>query len=184
MKPLFTIHAGEYLVGSYMEKHFKGYNLWVPSKDMGVDFLVSDAKNRRAVSLQVKFSKDYSSTNVKDIFLNRVKSRGWFSLNRNKIKQSSADYWIFVLYGFDLKQQRNIQYVIIDPKELLKRLTKLHGKIKTIHSYLSVTSKNKCWETRGLRKKQQMLIANNEYIGKDRDFSKYLNNWGLIIRKL
>ncbi len=42
MKPLFTIHGGEYLVGSYIERHFKRVNVWVPSRDTGVDLLVSD----------------------------------------------------------------------------------------------------------------------------------------------
>jgi hypothetical protein len=29
MTPLFTVHAGEYLVGSYIEEHFKRLNIWV-----------------------------------------------------------------------------------------------------------------------------------------------------------
>ena len=41
MKPIFTIHAGEYLVGTYIEKNFKKYNVWFPSKDRGIDLLVS-----------------------------------------------------------------------------------------------------------------------------------------------
>ncbi len=41
MKPIFTIHAGEFLVGSYIEQNFKNWNLWVPSGDTGIDILVS-----------------------------------------------------------------------------------------------------------------------------------------------
>jgi hypothetical protein len=52
MQPMFTVHAGEYLVGSYVEDKFKNYKVWVPSKDTGIDLLVTDAKNSRAVSLQ------------------------------------------------------------------------------------------------------------------------------------
>jgi len=52
MKPLFTIHAGEYLVGSHIEQKFRRVNVWVPSRDTGVDLLVSDRRNRHAVSLQ------------------------------------------------------------------------------------------------------------------------------------
>jgi hypothetical protein len=29
MNPLFTVHAGEYLVGSHMETHYKKWNVWV-----------------------------------------------------------------------------------------------------------------------------------------------------------
>jgi len=55
---MFTIHAGEYLIGSYIEENFKNYNVWVPSKDTGIDLLVTNSKNNKAVSLQVKYSKD------------------------------------------------------------------------------------------------------------------------------
>lgn len=60
MTPLFTIHAGEYLVGLYIERRYgKRFNVWIPSKDTGIDLLVSDRKNRRTASLQVKFGKDF-----------------------------------------------------------------------------------------------------------------------------
>ena len=60
MKQLFTVHVGEYLVGEEIERTFPRWNVWLPSKDTGVDLLVTDAKNRKAVSLQVKFSKDFT----------------------------------------------------------------------------------------------------------------------------
>lgn len=181
MKPLFTIHAGEYLVGSFIEEKFKDFNVWVPAKDAGVDLLVTNSKNNKAVSLQVKFSKDFLVTHMEDSFHQGLKSCGWWTLNREKIRQSPADYWVFVLHSFN---QKNMQYVIIEPEELLNKLSKLHGNIKTIQSYFWVTQKNKCWETRGLKKEEQILIANHGYDNADRDFTKYLNNWELIKRNL
>lgn len=77
MKPLFTIHGGEYLVGSYIERHFKRVNVWVPSRDTGVDLLVSDPRNRRPVSLQVKFSKDYLVTDMGPEFQKPLRVCGW-----------------------------------------------------------------------------------------------------------
>ena len=62
MRPIFTMHAGEYLFGSYLENEFKGFNIWIPSRDTGIDLLVTDSKNRKTVSLQVKFSKDFLPT--------------------------------------------------------------------------------------------------------------------------
>jgi predicted helicase len=62
MRPLFTVHAGEYLVGAHIEWRFKRVNVWVPVRDTGVDLLVSDEWNRQTVSLQVKFSKDFLVT--------------------------------------------------------------------------------------------------------------------------
>jgi len=58
MRPLFTIHAGEYLVGLHVQKHLK-LNAWIPAKDIGIDLLVTDMENRRTVSLQVKYGKDF-----------------------------------------------------------------------------------------------------------------------------
>jgi hypothetical protein len=62
MKPLFSVHAGEYLVGSHIEHRFRKVNVWVPAKDTGIDLLVTDRSNRRSASLQVKFSKDFLVT--------------------------------------------------------------------------------------------------------------------------
>ena len=33
MKPLFSVHAGEYLVGSHIEHRFRRVNVWVPDAD-------------------------------------------------------------------------------------------------------------------------------------------------------
>ena len=64
MKTLFTIHAGEYLVGNHLEKKYKkDIKVWIPSKDIGTDLLVTDSENKKSVSLQVKFSRDYSANN-------------------------------------------------------------------------------------------------------------------------
>jgi len=59
MKPIFSIHAGEYLVGTHIEENYKNFNVWLPSKDTGVDLLVTDQANSKTASLQVKFSKDF-----------------------------------------------------------------------------------------------------------------------------
>jgi hypothetical protein len=178
MKPLFTVHAGEYLVGSYIEQHFKKFNVWIPSKDTGIDLLVTNSENNNGVSLQVKFSKDFP---IKDYIKEKMVARGWWTLNRDKIMMSKADLWVFVLYSFS---KQNEYYVIIKPDELLGKLEKLPRKNSIIHSYFSVTSGNKCWETRGLRKKDQIAITQDKYVNKDRDFTKYLNNWEPLKNRL
>jgi hypothetical protein len=35
MKPIFTVHAGEHLVGSKIEENYPNLRVWVPSKDRG-----------------------------------------------------------------------------------------------------------------------------------------------------
>lgn len=181
MRPIFTIHAGEYLFGSYLEKNFKELNIWIPSRDTGIDLLLTDSVNKKAASVQIKYSKDFLITEVKETLQMGLKSCGWWALNRDKIRQSSADFWVFVMYSFE---QKKTEFVIIPPGTLLERVTQLHGRGKTIQSYLWVTDKNKCWETRGLSKREQILIANHSYHNKSRDFTEYLNNLQLIRKRL
>ena len=177
MKSLFTIHAGEFVVGDYIERKFKRVNLWLPSQDTGVDLLVTDSKNQKSVSLQVKSSRDFLATHLPTIFQKPLRACGWWSLNRQKIANSKADYWVFVLVGFE---RRSTDFVIIKPSELLARLDSIHGNAKRIQSYLWVTEKDRCWETRGLKRQEQLAIAQGQYSNTIRDFSEYLNDWGPV----
>ena len=174
MRALFTIHAGEFVVGDHIERKFRRVNLWVPSRDTGTDLLVTDSKNEIAVSLQVKFSRDFLA-NIPLIFQKPLRACGWWSLKREKIAKSKADYWVFVLVGFE---RRSTDFAIIKPSELLNRLNAIHKNGKTIQSYLWVTEKNRCWESRGLKRPEQLAIAQGRYSNSVRDFTAYLNNWG------
>lgn len=183
MKSLFTIHEGEYLVGSYIECKFKNTHVWIPSKDSGVDLLISDSFNKKSVSLQVKFSKDYLETHPPyryDIFQKGLLSCGWFKLSRNNIESSRANFWVFIICGANEKNITNMQYLIIDPVTLMKKLMKIYGNIKTYWIYFWVTKKAKCWDTRGLNKRDQILVANNTFKNKQRDFTSFLNNWNKL----
>jgi hypothetical protein len=46
MRPIFTVHAGEFLVGQHLES-FKNRNVWVPTKEHDVDLLVTDKANKK-----------------------------------------------------------------------------------------------------------------------------------------
>ena len=70
----------------------------------------------------------------------------------------------------------------VKPAELPKKLTSIHVSSKTIQTYLWVTRKKKCCEARGLKKNDQILLANDAYRNTKRDFSEYLNNWNEIIK--
>lgn len=177
MRPLFTIHGGEYLVGSHIERHFKHVNVWVPSRDTGVDLLVSDRNSRRAVSLQVKFSKDYLVTHMDVEFQKNLRACGYWTINKKKLRESTANFWVFVLLGFE---KRSTDFIVIEPKRLLKRLQVIHKpKDNTIRSYFWVTERKKCWEARGrgLGRAQERQIANGTYENPLRDFTKWLNAW-------
>lgn len=179
MKPLFTIHAGEYLVGSFIEQHFKRVNLWLPSRDTGIDLLVSDRRNRRAVSLQVKFSKDFLVTHKGPAFQKQLRAFGWYTINRDKLHRSPADFWVFALPGF---ASRTVDFVVVPRRELLRRLAVIHGRDKTIQSYIWVTEAKRCWETRGVNKADQLLIALDEFRNRVRDLTGWLNNWDPVRR--
>lgn len=185
MKPIFSIHAGEYLVGIHIEQTYKNLNVWLPSKDTGIDLLVTDQTNSKAISLQVKFSKDYflgslGKSNAETI-VTKVKSGGWWTFKPDKIKDSKADLWVLVLYKFT---QRDYDFIIIEPQELSRRYERLGRNTGVIQSYVWVTSSKKCWETRGLNKQQQIALANDEYTDTVRDLSVYLNNWSKLEKRL
>lgn len=173
MRPIFTLHAGEYLVGDYLEKRFKDFRVWLPSKDTGLDLLVTDKEHRRAVSLQVKFSKDF----MKDSF----KAIGWWTLKSDKIARSVADLWIFALYTFD---EKHIHNVIIPPQSLLETLQELHGRQKLFQTYMCVSNKGRCWEARGLNKQDKGLVATDGYDNPDRELTQFLDNWDPLQERL
>lgn len=182
MKPLFTIHAGEYLVGDYIERTFPGWNLWLPSKDTGVDLLITDTRNRKAVSIQVKFSKDFNPTHGSPLLQSRLLAAGWWTHDARKIQKSEADFWVFVLPSF---VEKETSYIILPPAELLRRFKAIHGASrKRIHSYLRVTKTKRCWEARGLSNADQELIALDRFMDEKRDFTVFLNAWKQVEARL
>ncbi|MGH9713181.1 MAG: hypothetical protein ACRD5M_07775 [Candidatus Acidiferrales bacterium] len=147
----------------------------MPSRDTGVDLLVSDRNSRRAISLQVKFSKDFLVTSMRAEFQKNLRACGWWSINRAKLRSSPANFWVFVLLGFE---GRSTEFIIIPPKQLLRRIESIHrSKSKMVQSYLWVTGRNECWETRGLGRKEQLQVAKGEYVDTHRDLTKWLNKW-------
>lgn len=184
MKPLFTVHAGEYLVGSHIEARYPGWNIWLPSKDTGVDLLVTNGRNTNTVSLQVKFSKDFNPTLrfLRPILLNKIVAAGWWAHQEAKIKDSCADFWVFVLPSFT---EHENSFIIITPRELLRRLKSIHGKArKRIHSYLWITKSGCCWEARGLNNADEEMIAFDRFRNDARDFSQFLNAWSGLEQRL
>ncbi len=184
MRPIFSVHAGEYLVGTHIEEKYKNLNVWIPSKDTGIDLLVTDKTNTKTLSIQVKFSKDFLGSvgkGTSEAVATKVKSGGWWTFRQDKIKDSPADLWILVLYRFT---ERDYDFVIIEPEELLSRYFQLGRETAVIQSYVWVTTSGKCWETRGLNKLDQEAIAKDEYSERIRDLSDYLNNWKTVERKL
>lgn len=174
MRTIFTVHAGEYLVACEIESKFKELKVWVPSKDNGIDLLVTDGNCKKLASIQVKFSKDHLATGKELRATEEIKSGGWWQFDSTKLGASAADYWVLVLCEFNT---RNYDYVVVPKKELVKRYSKISPESKKIQSYFWVTASGKCWETRGLKSDQLGEICQGIFKDKDRDFTGYLNNW-------
>jgi hypothetical protein len=179
MRPLFTVHAGEQLVGQYIEQSFKGKNVWVPTKDLGVDLLVTNLTDKKMVTLQVKFSKDFLPImKLEAPVIRKLRSCTWFTLEGSKLANSVADRWVFVLLGFE---KRTYDYIVISPNELLTRLRTLHpNPSRRYQVYVWVTQQARAWLTRDLRKEDQQQIADNSFVHPIRDLTEYLNDWRAI----
>jgi hypothetical protein len=134
---------------------------------------VTNKRNERATSLQVKFSKCFLTT-VEDELRHGLTATGWWSFNREKLKKSTVDFWILALHSLFYKE---VQFIIVKPSELLKKLEAIHGNARVYQCYFTVTKKKKCWETRGVSREERVLISANSYKSLMRDFSEHLNKW-------
>jgi len=181
---MFTIHAGEYLAGLHIQQRFPKFNLWLPAKDTGTDLLVTNTGNHRAVSLQVKYGKDFLPDKSAEI-QKRMRCLSWFKLNAGKLNASSSDLWVFVLHSF---KHDKPDFVIIPKDELRTRMAEIHGSEgANIQSYICSTENSRCWEVRMPRHDQVLRqIADGAYDNPGRDFTKYLNDlgWEALKKKL
>jgi len=181
MKPLFTVHAGEYLVGLHVQKSLK-LNAWIPAKDTGIDLLLTDSANHHAVSLQVKYGKDFLPEKKAEL-RRSLRCFSWFTLNWTKLNESEAQFWVFVLRGFESEAA---DFVVIPTAELKRRMKVIHGSDSgKLQSYFCSTKNDRCWETRRLWADEMMQIANGTFKDPARDFTKYLNEkgWAAITKK-
>ena len=181
MKPFYTIDAGEFLVASHLEKTFPGISLWFPTKDEGDDLLLLNRAKATFCTVQIKVSRDYLSTHMDSLFHPHLQCCGWFTPNRSKIQNSISDFWIIGLHSYGVTR---LSFIIVPPKELLRRYDKIHGLPKRFQSYFWLTAAGKVFETRGLNKQDQIRVAEGTYSDDTRDFTSFLNNWNAIKKQI
>ena len=177
MKPIFTVHAGEYLAGSHIEKNFKNCRVWIPSKDTGIDLLVTNRNNTKSLSLQVKFSKDFAQTHMADFYKDKLIASTWFKLATAKIKFSEADNWLFVLQPF---AEYACRFMLIKPLDLLRRISAIHGRKDKYDLYFTITKQKRCYETRGLKELKRREIVSAPAGDPKRDFTASLDDWSPV----
>ena len=91
-----------------------------------IDLLVSNPKNRKSVTIQVKGSKAFEPTDS-EVEKYGDGSAGWFFIPKGKIGECCADYFVFLLHTIadDFKNGRNrkrlsTHLLTIKPAELYK----------------------------------------------------------------
>jgi hypothetical protein len=173
LKPLFTIHEGEFLVGDHIIRKFGNkYEVWIPAKDNGVDLLVTPTSGPgKPVTLQVKFSRGF---NPKSIPAEKLLGWGWYTLNPAKIKSSKADVWVFVI----LTLQHNPYFILIPTAALKKRIPRNSARIW--HLYLAAFSNRKCYDMRGVARSNIKEILDSGPADPRRDFTAFLENWDVL----
>lgn len=181
MKHFYTIDAGEFLVGSQIERELPSVSLWFPAKDEGDDLLLLDRGNAKVCTVQVKVSRDYVATHMDDFYHQHLKCCGWFTPRRSKIQNSIADFWLIGLHSY---AHHRLSILIVSPRELLRRYDRIHGQVERLQSYFWITNGGRVFETRGLGRDAQREVAEDRFDNDDRDFTSFLNNWTVIRQKL
>jgi hypothetical protein len=174
---VYQTHFAEDIVKNEIQKKFKTkYNVWIPSKDTGIDILLTDQENKKTVSLQVKWSKNYTEDS-----LNKNSYWGWFQFKKKKIENSKADFWVLVIPS---NYEKKFQFVIIKPQELMN-MYEVNGLSQDIiNSYIDICD-DKVYESRGLTKEERLhqTLQPNEKVS-TRELSQYLNSWEKVIERL
>ncbi len=175
MKPLFSIHEGEFLVGDHINRKLgHKFDVWVPTKDSGVDLLVTRKRRRgKSVGLQVKFSRGFG---IRVEMARHLIATSWFTLEPKKIRSSRADIWVFVI--LTLKHEQH--FVVIPKRELRKRIPSGCGKMWNL--YLWVYDDGRCYQTRDLGKEEKLDTLHQHVRDKRRDFTEWLECWRLLDR--
>ncbi len=191
MNPVQTIQAFEYLAVCRLEKlQVKGGKklcVWLPSKDDGIDILVTNASApRQTCGIQVKGSRDYLLTDETALPRN-VKACGWWSLSAAKLKKSKADFWVFVLLSLPKAGNDKLDdnYIIIKTSELIAKLGQTYGRRSDYRMYLWITDDGRCFDTRGLKKSHKIAFAEfSQKASLSRDYSGFLEKWDQITKGL
>lgn len=180
MNPLFTIHAGEFVFGEHVEKKFKSLRLWIPTKDTGVDFLITSKDHRKVLAVQVKMSRDYRPQFSKTEYERVLRAAGWFVFSHKALEESKADLWSLILIFHERKSKP--VFINIPPKKLLEKLVDIHGEKPVYHLYPWVAQVDDglvCIEGRGMKSSDKQMLSRGEFDSK-RDLGVYYDDWAML----
>ncbi len=165
-------------VAAHIERCFKHVDVSSPGRGTGVDLLLTDRRHRRAVGLQVKLS-NYVQFGRPE-YEKRLRACGYWNIDRNKLHDSPADYWVLLLQGLAARSEDYV--VVVPPAELWRRLQNRWPGGHRVHVFLWVTKDERCWDTLELSKDNVDRIFSSEYDEPEREYTEWLNNWKPIAR--
>lgn len=107
MEAIFTLSYPEYTVAMHLQQYFKkseGYSVSIPlsRQQKGFDLLMYNLKTKRAVSLQVKSSRIWSTKKPDEDF----QYSAWF--NRFQINDNVDFYVFFILYPINALDKKRL----------------------------------------------------------------------------
>jgi hypothetical protein len=110
-KNLWSLNVDEAVVAGKVQEAFrKQAHVFFPlnAQLKDVDLLITNLRNRKSVSIQVKGSKAFEPR-VSEIEKYGGGSVGWFFIPKSKIVNCSADYFIFLLHiiSDDFSKKKN-----------------------------------------------------------------------------
>ena len=182
IKNFWSLETGECIFAEELYKKYKDkLDLYFPLKDIGVDLIaVKKGAHKGMVSFQVKESRYYEKKAEK-------KSSTWHQETKKKINRSRGrvDFWVFLIYlpgylaGTNKKNKFEKYFIIIPTGELLEKVKfKTPDKNGKYHFYFRIEADNK--EVTDVRENEKTQENNRGAF----DYSKYLNAWQFIERKI
>jgi hypothetical protein len=176
LKNFWSLEPGEAIFADELLKRFKGKaDFYFPFKDTGID-LIGVTKNLKGiVSFQVKESRYHEYKNC-----------AWHEVNKKKFANDrrKVDFYIFLIYFPRClmkadKKKRNVfeKYFVIVPEARLLENIKSKNPRKKKKDYVYVFNFR-------LGDDNKKLFDVRESDLKGHDYSKYLNSWHLIEKKI
>lgn len=166
----WSMNIDEAIVTGILRSYFKKEaEIFMPlnSQMKGIDLAISNLKNKKLITIQVKGSKAYEPTKrEKHDFV--YGSGGWFFIKEEIIKDCPADYFIFLIYVIIENSEngrRNIEphVLTIRPKELYQICKENKILHKNYSFYIWVNPKDKkCFDHRD--EKQKGIITLDKYL--------------------
>ncbi|MEK6898280.1 MAG: hypothetical protein AABX28_02890 [Nanoarchaeota archaeon] len=171
-KNFWSLNTDEAVVTGILRDYFKKKTeVFMPlnAQMKDIDLILMNIKNRKTITIQIKGSRAYQPK-LKETEEYGEGNFGWFNFHKNKIENSTADYFIFLVYVLNKDAGRiNIEpHTITIPTKELSRLAKDKKKPNKngfYHFDFWINPKEKrAWETRD--KKLYGSINVSEYLDK------------------